>query len=104
MPIANYVSEENGIHFGSGRELALYALDRAARTDASSAHDAWTQWRVRVSDPERSYGNLLVALRDPAHTEHEDMTEWAPPGFDAEAFDIEETTDMVRSARPLRGF
>ena len=49
------------------------------------------------------YGNLLVALSDPAHSEHEDMTEWAPPGFDAEAFDIEETTDMMRSARPLRG-
>src|SRR2546430_918258 len=45
----------------SGRELALYALDRAARTDAASAHDAWTLWRSRVSDPERSYGNLLVA-------------------------------------------
>ena len=45
----------------SGRELALYALDRAARTDAASAHDAWTQWRSRVSDSERSYGNLLVA-------------------------------------------
>ena len=45
----------------SGRELAFYALDRAARTDAASAHDAWTLWRSRVSDPERSYGNLLVA-------------------------------------------
>ena len=45
----------------SGRELALYALDRAARTDAASAHDAWTLWRSRVSNPERSYGNLLVA-------------------------------------------
>ena len=45
----------------SGRELALYALDRAARTDAASAHDAWTLWRSRVSNPERSYGNLLIA-------------------------------------------
>src|SRR5256886_4351283 len=45
----------------SGRELALHAPGRAARTDAASAPDAWTQWRVRVSDPERSYGNLLVA-------------------------------------------
>jgi soluble lytic murein transglycosylase len=45
----------------SARELALYALDRAARSDAASAHDAWTQWRSRVSDPERRYGNLLVA-------------------------------------------
>src|SRR5438552_4418753 len=45
----------------SGRELALYALDRAAGTDAASAHDSWTLWLSRVSDPERSYGNLLVA-------------------------------------------
>jgi soluble lytic murein transglycosylase len=45
----------------SGRELALYALDRTARSDAGSAHDAWTQWRSRVPDPERRYGNLLVA-------------------------------------------
>ncbi|HWZ72774.1 MAG TPA: transglycosylase SLT domain-containing protein [Casimicrobiaceae bacterium] len=45
----------------SGRELALYALDRAARSDAASAHDAWTQWRLRVPEPERQYGNLLVA-------------------------------------------
>jgi soluble lytic murein transglycosylase len=45
----------------SARELALYTLDRAARSDAASAHDAWTQWRSRVSAPERSYGNLLVA-------------------------------------------
>ena len=44
-----------------GRELALYALDRAARSDAGSAHDAWTKWRSRVPDPERRYGNLLVA-------------------------------------------
>ncbi|HEY8622555.1 MAG TPA: transglycosylase SLT domain-containing protein [Casimicrobiaceae bacterium] len=46
----------------SGRELALYALDRAARSDAGSAHDAWTHWRSRVPDPERRYGNLLVAF------------------------------------------
>ena len=44
-----------------GRELALYALDRAARSDATSAHDAWLTLRPRVSDPERRYGNLLVA-------------------------------------------
>ena len=44
-----------------GRELALYALDRAARSDATTAHDAWLNLRPRVSDPERRYGNLLVA-------------------------------------------
>jgi soluble lytic murein transglycosylase len=46
----------------SGRELALYALDRAARTDAAAAHDAWTKWRSRVGEADRGYGNLLVAF------------------------------------------
>ena len=45
----------------SGRELALYALERAAQADAAAAHDAWTKWRARVPEPDRLYGNLLVA-------------------------------------------
>jgi soluble lytic murein transglycosylase len=45
----------------AGSELALYALDRAARLDAGSARDAWAKWRARVAEPERKYGNLLVA-------------------------------------------
>ena len=45
----------------SGRELALYALDRAARSDPGAAHDAWAKWRSRVPDPDRKYGNLLIA-------------------------------------------
>ncbi|HET9764511.1 MAG TPA: transglycosylase SLT domain-containing protein, partial [Casimicrobiaceae bacterium] len=44
-----------------GRELALYALDRAAQTDAAAAHDAWTKWSARVPEADRLYGNLLVA-------------------------------------------
>jgi soluble lytic murein transglycosylase len=44
------------------RELALYALDRLARSDAGSAHDAWAKWRLRVPEPERKYGNLIVAF------------------------------------------
>jgi len=45
----------------AGRELALYALDRVATTDAMAAHDAWVKWRARVPDTDRIYGNLLVA-------------------------------------------
>ncbi len=45
----------------TGRELALYALDRAARSDAASARDAWLKVRDRFPDPDRLYGNLLVA-------------------------------------------
>ncbi len=50
-------------HFSSlpGRELALYALDRVATTDAIAAHDAWGRWRARLPEADRVYGNLLVA-------------------------------------------
>ena len=44
-----------------GRELALYALDRATASDAAAARDAWLNLRSRLPDPERLYGNLLVA-------------------------------------------
>jgi soluble lytic murein transglycosylase len=45
----------------AGRELALYALDRVATTDATAAHEAWVGWRSRVVEADRVYGNLLVA-------------------------------------------
>jgi len=45
----------------TGRELALYALDRVATTDAIAAHDAWVSWRARLPEADRLYGNLLVA-------------------------------------------
>jgi hypothetical protein len=50
------------------------------------------------------YGNLLAAHSDPTHGEHVELTEWTPPGFDPEAFDIAEATKMMRMARPLRGW
>ncbi|MFI4952077.1 MAG: transglycosylase SLT domain-containing protein [Burkholderiales bacterium] len=45
----------------SGRELALYALDRVARSDAEAAHQAWLRWRARLPESDRRYGNLLIA-------------------------------------------
>jgi soluble lytic murein transglycosylase len=45
----------------SGRELALYALDRAARRDAGDAHEAWVKWRGQLPEAERNYGNSRVA-------------------------------------------
>jgi len=50
------------------------------------------------------YGNLLAAISDPTHEEHEELIEWLPLGFDADAFDIDEATETMRSARPLRGW
>jgi soluble lytic murein transglycosylase len=45
----------------AGRELALYALDRAARKDAADARDAWVKWRTRLPDADRNDGNLRIA-------------------------------------------
>ena len=46
-----------------GRELALYALDRAARSDAAGAREAWLKVRERFAELDRQYGNLLVAYQ-----------------------------------------
>jgi soluble lytic murein transglycosylase len=45
----------------SGRELALYALERAARKDAGEAHGAWVKWRARLPEADRDYGNSRIA-------------------------------------------
>jgi len=45
----------------TGRELALYALDRVAAVDALAAHEAWSGWRSRMPEADRLYGNLLIA-------------------------------------------
>ena len=45
----------------AGRELALYALERAARRDAAEARDAWLKWRAHFAEPDRNYGNLRIA-------------------------------------------
>ena len=50
------------------------------------------------------YEDLLVALSDPTHPEHDQMREWAPPRFDLTSFDVNEATSSMRSARPLKGW
>jgi soluble lytic murein transglycosylase len=45
----------------SGRDLALYAVDRAARKDAAEAREAWVRVRARLPEADRAYGNLRVA-------------------------------------------
>jgi len=46
----------------SGRELALYALERAARKDAQAAREAWVKLRPLFPEPDRLYGNGRVAF------------------------------------------
>ncbi len=44
-----------------GRDLALYALERAARTDAMAARLAWEKERGQLSEADRLYGNARLA-------------------------------------------
>jgi soluble lytic murein transglycosylase len=44
-----------------GRDLALYALERAARSDASGVRAAWIRQRIFLPVPDRLYGNARIA-------------------------------------------
>jgi Plasmid pRiA4b ORF-3-like protein len=41
------------------------------------------------------YYNLLEAIRDPAHTDHEDMVDWVGGEFDPEAFSLNEVNHKL---------
>jgi soluble lytic murein transglycosylase len=45
-----------------GRDLALFALERAARTDAGGTRSAWVKWRDRLPEADRKYGNARLAF------------------------------------------
>ncbi len=44
-----------------GQLKALYALERAARSDAGAAHPAWVKWREHLPAEARAYGNARIA-------------------------------------------
>ncbi len=47
---------------GGGRELALFALERAARADAEAARPGWVKLRDRLPVADRQYGNARLAF------------------------------------------
>jgi hypothetical protein len=56
---------------------------------------------ARACPPEDSggvhgYVELVAALRDPGHPEHADYLEWAPDGFDPEAFDAAAVSRLLQ--------
>jgi soluble lytic murein transglycosylase len=58
-----------------GRELALYALERAARSDAGAVRAAWEKERGRLPEADRSYGNARIAYHA-ARQLHRDANAW----------------------------
>jgi len=45
------------------------------------------------------YAELLEALADPGHPEHEDRLDWIGDGFDPEAFNLDEVNALLRRIR-----
>lgn len=46
-----------------------------------------------------AYDELLTVIADPEHERYEELTEWLGEGFDPEAFDVEETNEMLGDIR-----
>jgi len=85
-----------------GHELALYALERAARSDPEGAREAWLKWRDRLSAPERAWGNARLAY----HASRQ-LVPWANDAW-REALPDAMTADMhawrVRAALRARAW
>jgi hypothetical protein len=45
------------------------------------------------------YARLIESLADPSDPEHDDMVQWAPDGFDPEAFDVRAYDAAARAVR-----
>jgi soluble lytic murein transglycosylase len=58
-----------------GRELALYALERAARNDAAGTRGAWERQRDRLPEEDRLYGNARIAYHA-ARQHHSRANDW----------------------------
>jgi len=69
-----------------GRDLALYALERAARNDAAGVRAAWEKQRGRLHEADRLYGNARIAFHA-ARQLHPLAAEWYREAGTAELSD-----------------
>ncbi len=81
-----------------GRELALLALERAARKDAGAARGAWVKHRDRLPVADRQYGNARLAFHA-ARQHHESANAWFREAGNAE---LSEDTRAWRVRAALR--
>jgi soluble lytic murein transglycosylase len=66
----------------SGRDLALFALERAARSDAGAARPAWVKARDQLPEADRRYGNGRLAYHA-ARQLHPSANDWYREAGDA---------------------
>jgi len=69
-----------------GRDLALYALERAARSDAAGVRAAWEKQRSRLPEADRLYGNARIAFHA-ARQQNPLAAEWFREAGNAELSD-----------------
>jgi peptidoglycan lytic transglycosylase len=60
-PARALAKDEFAVKTRGGRELLLYALERAARSDAGGIRGAWEKQRERLPVADRLYGNARIA-------------------------------------------
>ena len=65
-----------------GRDLALFALERAARSDAGATRAAWVKSRDHLPDADRRYGNGRLAFHA-ARQLHPSANDWYREAGDA---------------------
>jgi len=80
----------------AGQDLALYALERAARKEADVAHASWIKWRDRLPKTARQYGNARVAYHA-ARQLRPRATEWFREAGDL-TLDADEQGWRIRAA------
>jgi Plasmid pRiA4b ORF-3-like protein len=79
--------------FGDGWEHSI-AVEKVLAPEPGLAYPVCTAGKLH-GPPEDcggilGYYNLLEAIRDPDHEEHEEMLEWIGEGFDPDAFSVDE--------------
>lgn len=88
--------------FGDGWEHEI-KVEKALDADPAVRYPRCTAGK-RACPPEDcggpwGYENLLQAIEDPSHPEHEEMLEWLGGEFDPEAFDLSVINQGLRKMR-----
>jgi hypothetical protein len=92
--------------FGDSWEHSI-VLEKCLPAAPGIAYPICTEGRL-ACPPEDCGGiggfyDLLDALRDPAHKQHEELQEWVGGDYDPEAFSIETVNRLFRRLLPARG-
>ncbi|HET6604135.1 MAG TPA: plasmid pRiA4b ORF-3 family protein [Xanthomonadaceae bacterium] len=85
--------------FGDDWEHTI-VLEKVLTPDPQDAGTAFCSAGARACPPEDcggpwGYEELLAALRDPKHPEHQQMREWLVEDFDPESFDAQEVNELL---------